>query len=195
MGIYCLNMKLFTLENYTLKISEEAYTIKAFRDLYKRDKQRNKEKAILELGFIYHFCDPRSDYNYIVDDEERKSLIKSQEGLPADWEPDAKVREAIEVYKTLTQTTTSLLLADTRVAVEKARLFLRDLDLSAVDDNGKPKYTIATFISAIKDIPKLVKELSEAEKAVLQEVEEAGRMRANRTKSITEDGFGGLFTK
>ena len=52
-------MKLFTFEGYKLNISEEALCIKAFRELFKRDRSKNKEKAIMELGFIYFYADPR----------------------------------------------------------------------------------------------------------------------------------------
>lgn len=182
-------MKLFVFEGYKLNISEEALCIKAFRDLFKRDRSQSKEKALLELGFIYFFLDPRSDYSFIVDDEERIETIIEQEGLPKNWKPDAKVLKAMEVYKDLTQTSSSLLLQDTRVSIDKARKFLRELDLRETDDKGKPKYTFNMYISAIKDIPKLVKELSEAEVAVNKEIEENGRMRANKLKSVGEDGF------
>ena len=47
----------------------------------------------MELGFIYFFCDVRSDYQYIVDPEDRMREIKLGEGLPEDWEPDKLVKE------------------------------------------------------------------------------------------------------
>lgn len=188
-------MKLFTFEGYKLNISEEALCIKAFRELFKRDRSKNKEKAIMELGFIYFYADPRSDYSFITDDEERKISIIEQEGLPSNWKPDEKVLRALEVYKFLTQTTSSLLLRDTRAAIEKARAFLLKMDLSQEDDKGKPKYTINSFVSAVKDIPRLAKEFSEAEAAIVREIEENGRMRANKLKKVGEDGFDSLFTK
>ena len=56
---------------------------------------------------------------FIVDEELRKEKIIEQEGLPKTWKIDKDVQAAIDLYKYLTQTTASLLLADTRVAVEK----------------------------------------------------------------------------
>lgn len=69
------------------------------------------------------------------------------------------------------------------------------MDLSQEDDKGKPKYTINSFVSAVKDIPRLAKEFSEAEAAIVREIEENGRMRANKLKKVGEDGFDSLFTK
>lgn len=195
MGLYFSDMKLFTFEGYKLNISEEALCIKAFRELFKRDRSKTKEKALLELGFIYFYLDPRSDYSFLTDDEERMEAIIEQEGFPTKWKPDDKVQRAMEVYRSLTQTSSSLLLQDTRISIDKARAFLRNLDLEQKDDNGKPIYTINTYLNAIKDIPKLIKELSEAEKAVSKELEENGKLKANRLKKVGEDGLDSFLNK
>lgn len=195
MGLYFSDMKLFTFEGYKLNISEEALCIKAFRELFKRDRSKTKEKALLELGFIYFYLDPRSDYSFLTDDEERMEAIIEQEGFPTKWKPDDKVQRAMEVYRSLTQTSSSLLLQDTRISIDKARAFLRNLDLEQKDVNGKPIYTINTYLNAIKDVPKLIKELSEAEKAVSKELEENGKLKANRLKKVGEDGLDSFLNK
>ena len=182
-------MKLFKFENYKLTISEEALLIKAFRDIYKRDRSPDKQKAILELGIVYFLCDPRSEYSWITSEEEKLAIIKEHEGLDKSWTIDPKLREAMEVYRELTTTVSSLLLEDVKIAVHNARKFLRDLDLSEVDDKGKPKYTINSFIGAIKDVPELVRRLSEAEKALIKDIEEESRRRGNKLKGVTEDGY------
>lgn len=91
-------MNLFTYEGYKLTISPEALVLKPFKQIWDRDKSKNKEKAIQELGFIYFFCDIRSDYQYIVNEADRELAIKEGEGLPQSWKPDVKVKEAIEFY-------------------------------------------------------------------------------------------------
>lgn len=75
-------MKLFREDNYELFISEEAYAIKAFNNLFKRDKTKDKKNAIAELSFCYFLLDPRSEFNYIVEEESKISEIKSAIGLP-----------------------------------------------------------------------------------------------------------------
>ena len=183
-------MKLVKFVDYKLIISEEALFIKAFADLWKRDRSPTKEKALQELGFIYFQYDPRSDYMFMSDEVARAELIKSQEGLPKNWKPDDKVLEAIKVYVTLTQTTSSLLLADTRTAINNLRTFLSTVDLiNDVDDNGKPKYTVNSLTSALKAIPDLTKELVASEKAIAKEIEENDKMRGQKMKKIMEDGL------
>jgi uncharacterized protein YoxC len=183
-------MKLFQFVNFQVKISEEALSIKAFRDIWQRDKSKEKLKAQQELGFIYFFCDPRSDYMFLIDEDTRMEKIIEQEGMPEGWKPDEKVEKAMEVYKYLTTTSSSLLLQDTRELINKVRAQLKEIDLSLRDSNGKPIYTLNTVTSTIKQIPGLIKDLNEAEKAISSEIEENSKMRGSGIKKIFEDGFG-----
>jgi uncharacterized protein YoxC len=117
-------------------------------------------------------------------------LIIEQEGLPKNFKLDKQLEAAIECYKTHIITTSSLLLESTKIAVEKVREFLKNVDLNEEDDKGKPKYTINSITTAIKQIPQLAKDLAEAEKAVAKEIEETGRARGgNESKKAFEDGI------
>ena len=179
-------MKLFRYEGYKLHISEEAFVLKPFKELWNRDKSKNKDKASQELGYIYFMCDPRSDYQYIVDEEDRAKAIKEGEGIDSKWKPDNKVIMAMEFYKTF-KPVSALLLEDTRVAVDKLRQLLRNIDLTEVDDKGKPIYTLNTVTATIKQIPSLVKDLDEAEKAIAKEIMESDKVRGAQEKSMYED--------
>lgn len=179
-------MKLFKYEGYKITISEEALLLKPFKDIWKRDKSQNKEKALSELGFIYFFCDIRSDYQYIIDEKDRLEQIKLGEGLPANWEPDDLVKKAMEFYNTF-KPISALLLEDTRFAVDKLRKLLREIDLHQTDDKGKPIYTLNTVTATIKQVPSLVKDLDEAERSIAKEIAQSDKVRGAQTKSIYED--------
>lgn len=179
-------MKLFKYEGYKIAISEEALLLKPFKAIWKRDKSQNKEKALMELGFIYFFCDIRSDYQYIVDEDARRESIKEGEGLPKNWEPDTTVKEAMEFYNTF-KPTSALLLEDTRFAVDKLRKLLREIDLNQTDDKGKPIYTLNTITATIKQVPSLVRDLDEAERSIAKEIAQSDKARGAQTKSIYED--------
>ena len=174
-------LKLFKYEGYKVVISEEAFALKPFRQIWQRDKTVNKDKAIMELGFIYFFCDPRSDYQYLVDDRERMEAIKEGEGLSPKWTPDRIVTEAMEFYKSF-KPISALLLEDTRFMVDKYRKRLKaqefdELEIKDLKEAG----------ALIKQIPSLVKDLNEAEKALNSEMRESGRMRGQGEKTIFED--------
>lgn len=179
-------MKLLKYEGYTLTFEPELLTLKVFKKLHQRDKTRDKSKFIQELAFIYFFVDPRSDYQYITDEDERIKSIIEGEGLPAEWRIDTVLQEAINYYKSF-MPSSALLLEDTRVAVDKLRKLLRDIDLEQVDDKGKPIYTLNTIVATIKQVPSLVKDLDEAERTIAKEIVQNDRVRGSVEKAMYED--------
>ena len=73
--------------------------------------------------------------------------------------------------------------------IDKVREFLRTVDLTLEDDKGKPKYTIQSVTTAIKQIPQLAKDLAEAEKALAKEIEEQSKARGNSEMSLFDNGI------
>lgn len=179
-------MKLLKYEGYKITFEPEILTLKVFKKLHKRDKTKDKSKFIQELGFIYFYSDPRSDYQYITDEEDRKNAIIEGEGLPSNWEIDKDLQEAINYYKSFNPTS-ALLLEDTRIAVDKLREALRNIDLQATDDKGKPIYTLNTVVATIKQVPLLIKDLDEAERTIAKEIVQNDRVRGSAEKAMFED--------
>ena len=79
------------------------------------------------------------------------------------------------------------MLEDTRVAVNKLRQLLRDIDLEAVDDKGKPIYTLNTITATIKQIPGLVRDLDEAERTLSKDIMAEAKARGSQSKAMFED--------
>lgn len=179
-------MKLLKYEGFTVTFEPEILTLKVFKKLHQRDKTKDKSKFIQELGFIYFYADPRSDYQYITDPEDRVAAIVEGQGLPKDWTIDAPLKEAIDYYKSFSPTS-ALLLEDTRVAVDKLRVMLRDIDLTKEDDKGKPVYTLNTIVATIKQVPSLVKDLDEAERTIAKEIVQNDKVRGSVEKAMYED--------
>lgn len=189
-AFYFIDMHILEYTNYEVVPTEEAFLIKPIRELYNADKSKTKEKFMQQMSILYFMVDPRSSYNYIIDSEDRYKAILEQEGLPKDYKIDKKLQAAMDIYKEHTTTSSYLLLQDMKVAIEKVRQFLREVDLNAVDDKGKPLYTINSVTTAIKQIPQLAKDVMEAEKVIAKEIEEQGRARGgNQNKTLFEDGF------
>lgn len=174
-------MKLLRYEGYKVVIEPELLVLKPFKQIWTRDRTINKDRALAEIAFIYFMADPRSDYQYLVDDKERMEAIKEGEGLPLKWQPDRIVTEAMDFYMSF-KPISALLLEDTRFMVDKYRKRLKaqefdDLEIKDLKEAG----------ALIKQIPSLVKDLNEAEKALNSEMREPGRMRGQGEKTIFED--------
>lgn len=179
-------MKLFKYEGYKVVISEEALSLKVFKQIWNRDKSNNKDRALSELSYVYFMVDPRSDYQYIIDEEERSKAIIKGEGLSNKWKPDKLVKEAMQFYSSF-KPTAALLLDDTRVMIEGYRKKLRQLTSDMTELDVKE---IKALGDIIKIIPTLVKDLDAAEKSITAELKNSnGKVRGQKEKSILEDGI------
>ena len=95
--------------------------------------------------------------------------------------------DCVELYKKLTETTSSKLLEDTKIAVDKVRSVLKNIDMDSFDDKDKVN-AVKTISYTISMIPKLVKDLTDAEKIVDKELETSGKMRGAGNKTLMDDG-------
>lgn len=179
-------MKLFKYDSYRIVISEEALVLKPFKTIWNRDRSNSKDKALQELGYIYFMCDPRSDYQYLVDESERSEAIIQGEGMSKSWKPDKVVKEAMQFYTSF-KTTSILLLEDTRTMIEGYRKKLKSITSNMEDLDVKE---IKALGDIIKLIPTLVKDLDAAEKSVNAELKSSdGKVRGQKEKSLFENGI------
>lgn len=181
-------MKLVVYDNYQIKVNEELLLLKPFRIIYNADRTNNKDKFMNFLSIIYFTYDPRSDYSYIVDEDLRLKEVCDSNGYEVPKFCKQEL-ECINLYKKLVTTSSSLLLEDTKITINKIREMLRTVDFSELEEKDKVN-AIKTVASTVSMIPKLVKDLADAEKAVTKEIEEQGRARGgNENKKLFEDGF------
>lgn len=181
-------MKLFKYEGYKVVISEEALLLKPFKLIWNRDRTQGKEKALQELAYIYFMEDPRSDYQYLVDVDERSEAIIDGEGMSGKWKPDKLVVNAMEFYKSL-KPTSALLLEDTRAVIDNVRRSLREFSFEGMEDKDRVN-AIKSITSTVATIPKLIKDLNDAEKAIRADMQDStGKVRGQKEKSILDDGL------
>lgn len=183
-------MRLFKYEGYEVRVAPEALTLKPFKRLWERDKSKSKDRAVTELSFIYFYCDPRSDYQYIVDDDDRMDAVKEGEGLPKDWKPDADLKKAIDFYRTF-ETPSAVLLKAAMIAVDKVQDKLKNVDLDEEDDKGRPKVPLNTYMATLKMVPEVAQQLRDAERA-LNDESEYGEAKGAIEKTLFDDGLDNL---
>lgn len=181
-------MKLIRVEDYQVKIADEALLIKPIRTLWNQDRSKNKEKFYQQISYLFFMCSPQSTYNYIIDEQERHKAIIEQEGLPEDFQPSSLLKDAMDVYKKHTITISQKLLEDALTGANKVGKFLREVDLFEEDDKGKPKYQVSSITAALKNVEGIIATLQNLQKKVEQEVEDKSRARGGQ-KAMFEDGI------
>lgn len=151
------------------------------RELYMRDKTKDKEKYIAECIFIYYVADPKSPARQSgLNDKE--SIIEGikQAGLPSNYCPDALVIKLISKYKkrNITEATKVVdnllkLIHTTNLAIDKMNDMLVEKLSTSVNMEEMP--VILDLMKQIKaiaaDVPTLVKKLEEAKQNLMYEKE------------------------
>lgn len=184
-------MKLITYSNFSLDISDEAYLVGPIRKLYKADKTKGKEVFFKQMSLMFFVYDPRSNYAYITDDKDRIREVEIQEGITTKesskyWTKEMK--EACETYIKLTKSSSTELLQDTRMQIDNIRKVLKSIDYSDMEEKDKVN-AVKTLTAIVGMIPKLVKDLSEAEKAVAKDIEEQSKARGSSEMSLFDSGI------
>ena len=182
-------MKLIKYEDYQIKIADEALLIRPIRRLFNADRSERKEKFLQQMSYMYFMVSPQSSYSYIFDTEERHKTIVEQEGLPEDFKPSEMLEEAMKIYKQHTTTVSQKLLNDALVAANTVGNFLRTVDLTEEDRNGKPKYQVAQITAALKNLEGIVSTIQNLQKKVDSELLE-GQGKARGAQELTIGDIG-----
>ena len=181
-------MKLIEYDGQDFKIADEALLVKPIREMFRKDKSTKKEEFWKQISYLWFMCDPRSTYQYIIDEKERSAEIKKQEGFGDDWKPSALLQEAMTVYRRQTTTTASILLEGMRKGIDKVRKFLEDVDLTQMNEKtNAPLYQVSTITNALKQVPELAKALIEAERELAKDFAQDDKTRGSLQKAVGED--------
>ena len=178
-------MNLFILNPVTFEvdISPEVTLLKFANKIIDRDKTKDKKKAKAELAFIYFMTDYKSDFQSILDENDRaKEIISVIEGLPDGWKEDKIVREARIFYKERSKTIASVALEYQRANIftllEKIGTFMESDDANEVQKAATMSAKVNSFIKDIDELEKIVKGQQEVS---------SNRHRGSQDKSMMED--------
>ena len=178
--------ELFELKNNEVSFAPQVLLIKEFEALWKRDKTKNKEVAVKELGYIYYTSDHRSIYsNYFG--KEKIDRIKHDLKFDKTWKEDAPLKSAIDKYISLNKTQTRGLLEDVEASLERLRAYFRSVEFISKDDNGRPIHDPTDYMRNVSTLGKLIKGVKELKDEVLKEQQSGNTTRGGRDKSAFED--------
>ena len=124
-----------------------------------------KDLSIKELGYVYFMCDHRSPYS-VYDWTKREEEVKESLKLK---KISSKVEGACDKYNELTETSAVKLLKAARESVRKLEVYFRTVDLTMMDDNGKPIFHAKDLINNLEKMAKVVDGLTRLEDIVKKE--------------------------
>lgn len=176
-------MRLVQVENFELKIADEALLVKPIRKMWNQDRSASKEQFYRQMSVLYFVYSPVSNYSYILDEQERMDEVLKQEGL-LDFKPSPDFKAAVEVYKEMTKTPEGLLLQSTYNFIDKSRKALDALDYEEIDEVKDKVKTMKDGMAIVALIPKLMKDLAAARKAVEKELEEQNSVRGSQELTV-----------
>jgi len=175
-------MKLIEVVDFQIKVADEALLVKPFRRLWNMDRSAQKEQFYKQMSILFFVYSPASNYSYIIDEKERIKEVIEQEGI-RDFKNTPEFKAAVDIYKKLNRTASSELLSDVRLTIDKVRQALTSVDFNNMKESDKV-VALNTVTTIVAKIPKLVKDLSEAEKAVAKELQEQDNVRGGQELTI-----------
>ena len=141
---------LLTVNNNVVIPSAYALTISEFEKL-----------SVKELAFIYFYVDHRSSYASYDEQERKDKLI---EELKIKSTP--QLHAGLQKYRELSDTHATKLLKSARSAVNKLEKYFKDIDLTAMDENGKLLYQAKDLVANLSKIGEVIEGLDRLEELV-----------------------------
>lgn len=181
-------MQLLQINKGKLEISPQALGIKLFKKIW--DKHKDKNKSIQELSYVYFMMDKTNEIKFwaIGDWKERSSkVIEHVFGKISKWKPDKDVEAVINFWKENMASYSEVFLEDVMVGADKIREYLRNVDLTDLDDKGKPIHDINKLRDLIQKVPDILKSISNLQKTIEEEQRQKSGKLGDRQKGMYED--------
>tara|TARA_R100000995_G_C3478582_1_gene122470 strand:- start:519 stop:1040 length:522 start_codon:yes stop_codon:yes gene_type:complete len=122
-----------------------------------------------ELAFVYFMVDHRSPFA-VYDWEQREIEVKNSIfGEKKKWKPSPKVLGACDRYEKLIETSAVRLLKAAKESIVKLEKYFRNIDLTMMDDHGKPIFHAKDLINNLEKMGKVIDGLTRLEDIVKKE--------------------------
>ena len=136
-----------------------------------------KTLSTIELAFVYFMVDHRSPFAIYDWDQRIIEVKNSIFGEKKKWTPSAKVLGACDKYEKLIETSAVRLLKAAKESIVKLEKYFRDIDLTLLDDHGKPIFHAKDLIANLSNMGKVVDGLTRLEDIVKKEEQAANTNR------------------
>ena len=182
---------LFTVTEKTVFPNNETLLIYPFKDIWERDKTKDKHYAIEEFAYIEFMSSMKKTNPYRQYKKELKEtkIIQAVITKP-NWTPDGLIKAGIDKiieFQREASTTYNYYMAVKRAA-EKMQDFFMDVDINERHPkSGNLIYKPKDVTGAMGDTEKVLSNLKSLEKKVEEELYESTKNRSNKEISFFAD--------
>lgn len=172
-------MKILDFKDNKPVISPEIVSISPFKEIWEKDKTKDKSKATDKLKYVWFFVDYNSPY-FKYPERDRKDLILGSIVKDKGFKVDKDVLAAIEKFKELNY-------SPAISAVEAAFGFIHNIEdffrTTRIEDQKNPKMIQDMFIN----MPKMVAALNEAKKTAEKDIDDKVKVRGGAKPGMFEN--------
>lgn len=176
-------------------ITADLVLVKEFRELLNPERNKCDEdpsgllhlRADREFTYIYLAICWKSPYANYAEQERHQAALKDGEISEEEWE-DPLFRAACRKYRALQESNRYVrLLQSAELVTDKIIDYFDNLDLSAVDDQGKPLVKVSDVQKAMENSAKQIETLRQIEALVKKEVLEQSQIRGGAVEGFMPD--------
>lgn len=162
-------MKVFDIKEHNVFITPETLSIEIFKDIFSKDKSKDKTYANDVITFIYHTCDSNSPYaDHTL--EEKNTKVIEEVLVDKKFKITSEIKEAQELYKRLVLTPLERLLEATKNSIQDITDYLNEK--STDPEELKLKLDMMSkfskFINEYQGLEKTVKKEKEASRGMVR---------------------------
>lgn len=186
-----MNVFVYDNVNNRLEINEgEILLVREFKNLFDKDKSKDKSQAFKELTYIYLALDWKSPYSQYTELERHEEALRDS-GLTEEEFNNPVFREACRKYRALQDSNKSIkMLNAAKTAVDRfIDYFEVIVDLNERDQNGKPIFSAEKVMKEVSNLTKVHQELIDLENAVKKELIEQSTLRAGAIEDFDPGDF------
>lgn len=182
---------LFLVSEKTVFPNPETLLISPFKDIWNRDKTKDKQNALEEFAYIEFMSSMKKSNPYRqYPESEKEGKVREAVITREGWKPDNLIHVAMDKIKQFqveASTTYNYYMAAKR-AVEKMQNFFNTVDITEVNEKTlNPIYKPKDITNALNDTERVLGNLKTLEKKVEEELYEETKNRSNKEVSFFAD--------
>lgn len=180
-------MELFEVINGKVRPSAHALMVDPYKTMWEKDESEDKGEAINVFSYVEFLLSPKRSnpffgYDEKIKGKEIKKRLWQDENYQSDLYSSLEMIRLVDYYKTDLENASPSYgtLLDALVTAHNTREHLKGIDLNATTMSGTLLLKPRDVLSALKEVPDVIKTLEETRDRVIAELKESAKSRNNR---------------